>query len=145
MRLKGFSDLLRGWSKIHHWKIFPRAKVASFSKELPNDVSCIAPHLLSQCTIEEYVLHRLHNWGATIGATLVNLYQDMFTSFVDCHYLMNDCHLLLCLVFMPNDTPIQRGGGRNFVPPFVKDWFFKSLLSSDPLPLKVAPNMPRRE
>ena len=75
---------------LHHRKRFPRAKVTPFSKELPNGVSRIAPHLLSQWTIEAFVLHWLHNWGATIGATLVNLYQDSSTSFVDRHYLMND-------------------------------------------------------
>jgi len=46
-------------------------------------------------------------------------------------------HLLLCLVLMLNDPPIWRGGGRNFVPPFVGDWYFKSLLNNDPFPPKL--------
>ena len=50
IQLKGFSDLLSGWSKWHCIveKYFRGPGLPFFSKESPNDVSRIAPHLLSQ-------------------------------------------------------------------------------------------------
>ena len=43
----------------------------------------------------------------------------------------------MCLVLMPNDPPLWRGGRRDFVLPFVGNWFFKSLLSIDQFPPKL--------
>ena len=48
-----------------------RAKVTSCSKQLPNDVSRIAPHLLSQILIKKFVLHQLHSWWAIMGQLLL--------------------------------------------------------------------------
>ena len=60
MRLKGFIDLLRGRPKRHYIfeirKILPRTKVTSYGKELPNDVSCIVPNLLSHRATKEHML-----------------------------------------------------------------------------------------
>ena len=44
-----------------------------FGKGLPNDVSCIMPHLLSQWPIEKSMLHQLHRLRATMKATLIHL------------------------------------------------------------------------
>ena len=41
--------------------IFLSANVTSFSKELPNDASRIAPHLLHQRATRDFVFCRLHN------------------------------------------------------------------------------------
>ena len=91
---------------------FPRAKVVSFSKGLPNEVSCIAPHLLSQRAIEEFVLHQ-----ATMKGTLINLCQDLGMPFVQCHYFMKEWPKESCLLmFMLDDSPNWRGRGWNFVP-----------------------------
>lgn len=73
--------------------------------------------------------------------THINLYQDSSMPFVHRHCLMNNNpkknYFLLSLVFLPNDIPTQRSGRRNFIPPFVRNPFLKSLLNSDPLPIKL--------
>jgi hypothetical protein len=101
----------------------------------------MAPHLLSQFLTKEFVLHQLHNWRATMGAIIISLCQDLSTPFIHCQYLMNDepkkGRVFLYLAFVPNDPPIQRGGGRYLISSFVGDWVFGSLLSSNPLPPNV--------
>ena len=61
-------------------------------------------------------------------ATFVNLHRDFTTPFVNCNRLMNDRpdepRFFLCLGFMPNDVPLGKGGGRDFIHPFV--WEDKS-------------------
>ena len=67
---------------LHNRNKTTRAKITSFGKELANDVSHIASHLLSQWANVKSMLHRLHKLRATMKATLINLCRDSSMPFI---------------------------------------------------------------
>jgi hypothetical protein len=121
---------------LHHGKGFPQAKVSSFGKELPHDVSNIQSPLLCDRTTEKPMCHRLHQMWTVMGATFVNLHRDLPASLIiNCHNLINDqpkLSLFLCLSFVPNDIPFRESGRENLIPPLMWNQFLESLLLSNP-------------
>lgn len=76
---------------LRHWRRYLRAKVTSFGKELPHDVSHIAPHLLSKWENEKKIYPPLtHKLQATMKATLMNFVNIRPCHLFTCHYLMNN-------------------------------------------------------
>ena len=126
---------------LHHWNIFPKAKVTSFGKELPHYVSNIMPHLLSHWATQEHVLQRFHILRATMRTTLIDLCRDTPMPFVHCNRLMdswpNDNCLHLCLTLVTNNTPSHRSAGGNSISPLIRGRLLKGLMRSNPFPPKL--------
>lgn len=83
--------------------------LVSFSKKLPNDISHIAPNMLSQRGGEEHVLHQFHRRQPTTRTILINPHRNMSKPFIRSYRLVNNiskeaCNLL-SLVLMPNGIP----------------------------------------
>ena len=87
----------------HYQEPFFKGQDYLFGKELPNDVSHISQHLLSQWAAKKFMLCQLHSLQATMKATLINLCRDSFMPFVATTLQITDqrkhaslCALCLC-------------------------------------------------
>ena len=85
----------------------------------------------------EHVLHWFHWLRSAMGTSFVNLRWNYTVPLVN-HNRSEVGRLYLCLRFVPNDIPCGGGGGRNFIPPLVRDLLLEGKLLIDPLPPSLA-------
>jgi hypothetical protein len=122
--LKDFNGLLRGSSKRH----------CIFEKDYQGPrLPCLAKscHMMlatyhhmcwaSKQTIEEFVLHWLHQLQGTMRATVIIFHRNLSMSLFHCHcsYLVDNWPKKSCfflrLMLVPNDVPTWRGMRKNFI------------------------------
>ena len=80
---------------FHHRKGLHGAKVTSFCKKLPQNVSNIESTLLSKRAIEEHVLNWFYRVHVAVRATLINLCWVFPKPFIHCHRLVENWPIFL--------------------------------------------------